>query len=112
MRIIGDFHLHSKYSRATSKNLNIEEMSRGQKTKGLNLLGTADFTHPLWFKELKEKLTEEENGIYSYNGMKFILTVEIAGVSKFDGAAKRVHHIVHSPSIEIVEQINEELGKS
>ncbi len=111
MRIIGDFHLHSKYSRATSKNLNLDAMSGGQRTKGLNLLGTADFTHPLWFKELKEKLVEEGNGIYSYNGMKFILSVEIAGVSKSNEGAKRVHHLVHAPSIEVVEQINDELGK-
>lgn len=111
MQIIGDFHLHSKYARATSKNLNLEELSNGQKIKGLNLLATGDFTHPLWLKELKEKLVEDGNGIYSYNGMKFIFTTEIASVSKFNGAVKRVHHNIHAPSIEVVEQINEALSK-
>ena len=54
MKAFADLHLHSRYSRATSQQMNIEHLSEGAKTKGLNVLGTGDFTHPVWLKELKE----------------------------------------------------------
>ena len=69
--IIADFHIHSKYSRATSKEMNLEGIAKGAKIKGLNLVGTGDFTHPIWLKELKEKLIPLENGIFEYKGMNF-----------------------------------------
>ena len=56
MRFIADFHLHSKYSRATSKDMDLENLDKWAKIKGIKVLGTADFTHPEWFKNLKEKL--------------------------------------------------------
>ena len=58
MKIISDLHLHSKYSRATSKQLDIDNLEIWAKVKGLNLLGTGDFTHPEWIKELKSKLKD------------------------------------------------------
>ncbi len=111
MRIIADFHLHSSYSRATSKDMNIEGLARGAKEKGLNLLGTGDFTHPLWLKELKSKLKPLGNGIYEYDDVYFILTTEVATYFKRNGKQKRVHHVIHAPSFEVVEQINERLSK-
>ena len=51
---IADFHIHSKYSRATSKNLDLDALANGAKTKGIDILGTGDYTHPLWLKELKK----------------------------------------------------------
>ena len=60
MKIISDLHLHSKYSRATSKQLDIPNLEKWARVKGLNLLGTSDFTHPEWIKELKNDLTEDE----------------------------------------------------
>ena len=59
-----DLHIHSKYSRATSKNLNLEELAIWAKKKGLSLIGTGDFTHPAWFAEIKEKLVPSDDGTF------------------------------------------------
>jgi uncharacterized protein (TIGR00375 family) len=111
MRIYSDLHIHSHYSRATSRMMNIEELSKYAKVKGINLLGTGDFTHPDWLKELKEKFTEAENGIYGYNNMSFILSAEISLIYTQGGKGRRVHHILLAPNFEVVDQINEWLGK-
>jgi uncharacterized protein (TIGR00375 family) len=112
MQVIADFHLHSKYSRATSKNMDIEGLSRGAKVKGLHLLGTGDFTHPFWLNELKQKL-EEVGGteLFTYRGMFFILTTEVSTIFTFEGQTKKIHQIIHAPSFDVVEQINENLSK-
>ena len=78
MRIYADLHIHSHYSRATSGQMNIEELSKYAKIKGVNLLGTGDFTHPHWAGELKEKLTDAGSGIYTYGNMNFMLSAEIS----------------------------------
>jgi len=101
---IGDFHIHSKYSRACSTNLSFENLVKWAKIKGLNLLGTGDFTHPLWFKEIKEKLVEKE-GFYYYGDFPFIITGEISLIYT-QGRGRRVHLVVLVPSLEIAEKIN------
>ncbi len=111
MQVIADFHLHSKYARATSKNLDLDGLSGGAKIKGLNLLGTGDFTHPLWLGELKVKLKPNGDGIFSYNGMNFILTTEVSTIYSIGDKVKKIHHNIHAPTFEIVEQINERLAK-
>ena len=78
--IIADLHIHSKYSRATSKNMDIENLSEFAKLKGIDLLGTGDFTHFLWLEELRSKLKEYKYGIYEYNGVYFMLTVEVSKI--------------------------------
>ncbi|MEM7827080.1 MAG: endonuclease Q family protein [Candidatus Aenigmatarchaeota archaeon] len=107
MKIIADLHIHSHYSRATSEKMNVEELSHYASLKGLNLLGTGDFTHPLWFKELKEKLDNVEDGIYQFNKMNFILSSEISLIYLQNKKLRKVHLVVLSPSFEIVEQINQ-----
>lgn len=112
MQIIADFHLHSKYSRATSKDMDLEGLSRGAKLKGLNLLGTGDFTYPKYFSEIRSKLKEiPDSGIFSYDDVYFMLTCEVGTSFIVDNKLRRVHHIIHAPSIDIVEQINEVLSK-
>lgn len=111
MKIIADFHIHSKYSRATSREMNLEGLARGAKIKGLNLLGTGDFTFPLWLKELKQKLKPSGNGIFTYEDVCFTLTTEVATYFTYQGKMKRIHHVIHAPSFEIVDQINEALSK-
>lgn len=112
MLIIADLHLHSKYSRATSKQMDLDGLSLGAKMKGLTLLGTGDITHPAWFNELKSKLTEIDNsGIYIYNGVYFMLSGEVATYFEFEGKNRRVHHVIHLPSFEVAEQVNEKLSK-
>ncbi|MFH1246799.1 MAG: endonuclease Q family protein [Candidatus Micrarchaeota archaeon] len=112
MPIFADLHIHSKYSRAVSKNSDLENLARGAEVKGLSILGTGDFTHPLWFREIKSKLRQIENsGIYELTSIKtatkFMLTTEVATFDSF----KRVHHVVHVPLIEHVEQLNDVYSK-
>lgn len=101
---IGDFHIHSKYSRACSTNLSFENLVKWAKIKGLNLLGTGDFTHPLWFKEIKENLVEKE-GFYYYKNFPFIITGEISLIYT-QGRGRRVHLVVLVPNLGIAEKIN------
>ncbi|MEM1577682.1 MAG: endonuclease Q family protein [Candidatus Pacearchaeota archaeon] len=109
MEIIADLHFHSKYSKATSKDMNLENIEKYAKIKGLNLLTTSDFTHPLWFKEIKKKLVEED-GILYRNNLAFLLTTEI-NLSYLKDKERKVHLILFSPNLECADQINEKLSK-
>ena len=111
MRIFADLHIHSKYSRATSRDISLETLERGAKMKGLNLLGTGDFTHPSWLRELKSNLREAD-GLFQYRdkNMFFMLQTEISNIFNQNGLRK-VHNIVLAPSFEVVDQINEFAGK-
>jgi uncharacterized protein (TIGR00375 family) len=110
MKIYADMHIHSRFSQATSKNLTLPNLEKWGKTKGINLLGSADFTHPLWIKELKNNLTETTKGIYSTKGgMNFILQTEISLIYTQDGRGRRVHLVVLAPSFDVVNQITEYL---
>ncbi len=112
MKVFADLHIHSKYARATSQKMDIENLAKYGKLKGLTLIGTGDFTHPDWLKELKQKLQPvEDTGLYTFNNMKFMLTTEINTVYTQDNQTRKIHHVVHVPSLDIVEQINEELTK-
>lgn len=114
MKIVADFHLHSKYSRATSPSMDLESLDKWSKIKGIKVLGTGDFTHPLWFRSLKENLEPAEPGLYklkkSNSGVRFILTAEISNVYSKNGRGRRVHNLIFAPSFEIVEKINTQLG--
>ena len=104
---LADLHIHSKYSRATSGDMTIESLSKNAKIKGIDILGTGDFTHPVWLKELKEKLSG--NGIYEYDNTKFILSGEISLIYT-QGRSRRVHHVILAESFDVVDQINEFLS--
>ncbi len=111
-RIFGDFHIHSRFSRATSKDITLENLERYARLKGLNILGTGDFTHPKWIKEIKEKLTENGYGVLvSKSGFKFILQTEISLMYSKNDRARKIHLVVLAPSLDIVEQITDELKK-
>jgi len=112
MQIIADLQIHSKYSRATSKNLSVRTLAEGARVKGINVLGTGDCTHPLWLKELKENLQQvDETGIYKYGNILWMITGEVSTDYEQDGKLHRVHHLFHVPSFEVVDQINEQLAK-
>ena len=115
MKIIGDFHIHSKYSRATSPSMDLESLDRWAKIKGITVLGTGDFTHPLWLANLKEKLEPAEPGLLklkkSASLVRFILTSEISCIYSKGGKVRKVHIIVFAPSFKAVEKINERLNK-
>ncbi len=123
MKFIADFHIHSKYSRATSKDMVLEELDRWADDKGILVMGTGDFTHPVWFNEIKTKLDPAEAGLYklkkelklptikeTFSDTRFILTAEISGIYSRGGKTRRIHNILFSPSIEVVEKINSALG--
>ena len=111
MVFIADFHIHSKYSRATSPSMDVENLANFAKIKGINLLGTGDFTHPQWLSELKENLKPLGNGLFIYKDMHFILTAEVNNIFYQKGVAKKVHIIIFAPSFEVVEKINKALSK-
>lgn len=112
MKIFADLHIHSKYARATSPQMGLENLAKYGKIKGINLIGTGDFTHPDWLKELKQKLKPIENtGIYSYDNMNFMLTTEISTIYEQDNKVRKIHHVIHVPNFEIIDQINNAFEK-
>lgn len=111
MKFAADLHLHSAYARATSKNLNFDSLTLWAKKKGIDLLSSADFTHPAWFRETKEKLKDSGNGLFSYNGLNFVLGAEVSCIFSQGGKLRRVHLLLYAPSIAAAEKINSELGK-
>ncbi|MEW5758857.1 MAG: endonuclease Q family protein [Candidatus Omnitrophota bacterium] len=109
MEFIADFHIHSKYSRATSRDMDIENIAKWANIKGIQLIGTGDFTHHLWLQELKSKLEPLDNGLFTYNNVNFILTAEISSIYSKRGKTYRIHNIIFAPSFKIVEKINQAL---
>jgi uncharacterized protein (TIGR00375 family) len=114
MRFIADFHLHSKFSRATSKDMEVETLARWAKKKGISLLGTGDFTHPTYFVELRSKLVSLDNGLFELKKgekeVKFILTTELCNIFTQNGKVRRIHNLIFAPSFEVVEAIRSKLG--
>ena len=114
MRFIADFHIHSRYSRATSPKIDLENIAKWAEIKGIKVVTTGDFTHPQWFKELKEKLEPVESGLFrlrdSGSEIRFILTTEISCIYSKNGRVRKVHILIFSPSLEVVEKINTQLG--
>ncbi len=124
MKFIADLHIHSKYSRATSSQMDLENMAYWAGIKGIKVLTPGDFTHPEWFKELKEKLMPAEPGLYRLKSetnpkpktqnpkqeCRFILTTEISCVYSKGGKVRKIHIVVFAPSLEIVEKINTQLA--
>ena len=117
MRVIADLHLHSKYSRATSQNMNIGELTHFAQVKGLNLLGTGDFTHPKWMNELRSSLVEvQDKNLYKPSSnpaspVHFMVTSEVCTIFEFEGRVKKIHHVILTPSLEAAEQISDRLSR-
>jgi len=108
MKIFADLHLHSRFSRACSKNITLETLEKSAIQKGLNILGVSDFTHPTWFKEIKLNLKEiDDTGLYQYksNDVYFLLTTEISLIYNQGEETRKIHHLILAPNIEIAEQI-------
>lgn len=112
MQIIADLQIHGPYARATSKNTDFFLLEKYARIKGLNLLGCADFQHPMWNKEIKNNLREDENGIlWTKTNFPFLWQTEISLIYTQDGKGRRVHHLIFSPSGEVSNQIIDALGK-
>ena len=116
MRIIADFHIHSKYSRATSKEMEVQTLAHYAEMKGINLLGTGDFTHPQYFAELQGALEPLGNGLFKLrkkeSPVHFMLTVEVSNIFSVAArkGARRVHTVIFAPSFETAEKINAALS--
>jgi len=115
MKFVADFHIHSKYSRATSPLMDLENLDRWAKIKGIKVLGTGDFTHPKWFESIKKELEPAEPGLFKLrggdSGTRFILTSEISCIYTKGGKVRKIHIIIFAPSIDAVEKINTKLGE-
>jgi uncharacterized protein (TIGR00375 family) len=111
MSYIADLHIHSRFSRACSQALNIPNLVEWARLKGINLMGTGDFLHPLWLTELKSVLTEDGSGFMSHRGsdIKFVLTVEIASIYTHKGKGRRLHNLVFMPSFEAADKFQKAL---
>lgn len=110
-------HIHSRYSRATSQQMSIKEVARFAKIKGLQLVGTGDFTHPQWFKEIQENLIPEtETELFKLRSkpespVRFMLTTEVCTIFEFKNDSKKIHHVILTPTLEHAAQINDKLVK-
>ncbi|MDD4109758.1 MAG: endonuclease Q family protein, partial [Prolixibacteraceae bacterium] len=121
MKFIADLHIHSHFSRATSKMLTPEYIDYHAGLKGIKIVGTGDFTHPGWLAELKEKTEPDGNGLFrlkdkfkiespcSNTETKFLLTAEISSIYKRNDKVRKVHNLVLSPDFEEAEKINRRL---
>lgn len=111
MRFIADLHIHSKYARAVSPRMVLPELDKMAQIKGIQVMGTGDFTHPAWYEHLVKNLKPAEAGLYRVkNGTtRFLLTSEIACVYTRGGRGRRIHVLLFAPSLEVVKKINDEL---
>lgn len=115
MRFIADFHIHSKYSRATSKDMDPLALSKWARMKGISLLGTGDFTHPSYFAELGSLLEPDGNGFFTLKkgdkDIHFMLTGEVCNIFSKNGSVRRIHNLIFCPDFTIAEKLNSRLSR-
>ncbi len=111
MRFVADLHIHSKYSRATSPEMELNTLALWAKRKGIHLLGTGDFTHPDWLRELQEQLQPDGSGLYQYGGVHFLLTTEVNNLFYRQGVAKTIHNLLFVPTLEAATRVNRVLNR-
>ncbi|OGM18905.1 hypothetical protein A2686_03860 [Candidatus Woesebacteria bacterium RIFCSPHIGHO2_01_FULL_38_10] len=113
MKVITDLHLHSKYSRAVSASMTLANISRWAEKKGIDIVGTGDFTQPMWFKEIESQLYEVSDGIYklkeSDDKTLFLLTTELSCIYSHNSKGRRIHFLVFFPKISDVKRFNSTL---
>jgi len=128
-RFTADLHIHSRFSRATSKTLTIRNLAAWGRLKGLSVLGTGDFTHPEWLAEIEDQLEEDGKGLFTlkdptgleseiptFDGeipgrARFMLQTEISSIYKRGGKVRKVHNLVYLPDLDSVKRFNEKLGQ-
>ena len=110
MPYAADLHVHSSYAFSTSRDLNFDTLARWARIKGIDLLASADFTHPVWFRETAGKLRDTGDGLYEYGGVRFVLGTEVSCIARQGGRHRRVHLLLFAPSLDTVERINDTLA--
>lgn len=125
MHFTADLHIHSHYAKATSKYLTLESLYQWAKIKGIDVIGTGDFTHPAWFAELKDKLLPDQNGFFTLKNppkdffgvktsgdeVRFCLSSEINCEAFHMGKLRRIHNLVYAPDFETAEKINSKISR-
>src|SRR5262245_38006021 len=128
MRFHADLHVHSKYSRATSRDLDLEHLAAWACRKGIGVVATGDFTHPAWCAELKQKLVPAEPGLYRLRGdieqaiarklpapcrasVRFMLEVEISTIYKKGDRTRKIHHLIYAPDFDAVDRMSARLAR-
>ncbi len=132
MRFYADLHIHSKYSRATSRNCDLEHLAIWGRKKGIGIVGTGDFTHPAWRAELKDKLVPAEPGLFRLRpdieraveerlpracrsegsaAVRFMLSVEISTIYKKLDKTRKIHHLIYTPDFDAAERVVESLSR-
>ncbi len=115
MGFFADFHVHSRYSRSTSPGLVLPELARWAEMKGISVVGSGDFTHPLWFRDLETNLADSASGLFrlkkGHRSVHFILSSELSMIYKKAGRVRKVHLLLLAPSLAAVEKINASLGR-
>ena len=125
MKMIADLHIHSRFSMATSKEGTPENLDFWARKKGISLIGTGDFTHPVWREELKERLVSEGNGLYRLRdeyvkeesrkfpgeGTRFVVSGEISSIYKKNGKTRKIHNVILLPSLEAADAMAQRLEK-
>ena len=118
MRIIADLHIHSRHSRATSRDMNIPTIGLWARRKGIDLVGTGDFTHPAHFASIEEKLVPAEEGLFVPAGARdpdsatrFMLTCEVSNIYKQGDKTRKIHTLIFTPTIEAARRINSTLDR-
>ncbi|MSQ07444.1 MAG: DNA helicase UvrD [Dehalococcoidia bacterium] len=110
MSYAADLHLHSPYAYATSPALTLEDLARRAQLKGIDLLASADFTHPAWRHELRQKLEPSGPGVYRFNGVQFILGTEVSCVYAQGGKSRRVHLLLLAPGLDAAARLTAALA--
>jgi DNA helicase II / ATP-dependent DNA helicase PcrA len=122
-----DLHIHSKYSRATSRDADLEHLALWARRKGISVVGTGDFTHPAWMEEIRAKLIPAEPGLWRlrpeierevaarlppscHGPVRFLLEVEISTIYKKGDKTRKVHHLLYAASLETAQRMREKLG--
>lgn len=128
MKFIADFHIHSKHSRATSRQLDLEHLYMAARIKGITVIGTGDFTHPLWWEELSSKLVPAEEGLFALDPsiarscdeqipptcrgpVRFMLVTEISNIYKKDERTRKNHNLVFMPDMDSARKFNRRLDE-
>ncbi|MCP5467737.1 MAG: hypothetical protein H7A32_00520 [Deltaproteobacteria bacterium] len=128
MSFYADLHIHSKHSYATSKYCDLENLAFWGRQKGIQVLATGDFTHPLWLAELKEKLIPAEPGLFRlrpdieksvlsglagscHGDTRFMLSVEVSTIYRKGDKTRKIHHLIYAPDFQKAEKINHRLAK-
>ena len=131
MRFYADLHIHSKYSRATSRNCDLEHLAIWGRKKGIGIVGTGDFTHPAWRAELKDKLVPAEPGLFRLrpdieqaveerlpracrsegSAVRFMLSVEISTIYKKFDRTRKIHHLIYTPDFDATDRVVDSLSR-